>query len=85
VAVPEVPEVPEREHAAGEDHLDSGAPDGLWEHVRRLPSKQRTALGLRFIADSGYDEIAAVMGTSQEAARRSVHEALKRLRSEIER
>jgi RNA polymerase sigma factor (sigma-70 family) len=56
----------------------------LWDLVRELPPKQRTALALRYVADSGYDEIAAVMGTSQDAARRNVHEALKRLRTEYD-
>jgi RNA polymerase sigma factor (sigma-70 family) len=59
--------------------------DDLWSRVRELPSKQRTALALRYVADAGYDEISAVMGTSEDAARRNVHEALKRLRTEYER
>jgi RNA polymerase sigma factor (sigma-70 family) len=54
----------------------------LWARVAQLPEKQRTALALRFIADSPYAEIATVMDTSEEAARRNVHEALKRLRKE---
>jgi RNA polymerase sigma factor (sigma-70 family) len=87
-AVP-VPEIPERTPAdplAADDptaNLD-GDPD-LWSHVRSLPPKQRSALGLRYIADASYAEIANVMGTSEEAARRSVHEGLKRLRMEYER
>ena len=59
--------------------------DDLWERVRALPTKQRTALALRYLADAGYPEIAGVMGTSEDAARRSVHEALKRLRTEYHR
>jgi len=58
--------------------------EGLWSLVRELPTKQRTALALRYVADAGYDEISAVMGTSEDAARRNVHEALKRLRTEYE-
>jgi RNA polymerase sigma factor (sigma-70 family) len=57
----------------------------LWARVRELPNKQRTALALRFVADAPYGEISAVMGTSEEAARRNVHEALKRLRLEYQR
>ena len=57
----------------------------LWARVRELPPKQRTAVALRYLADAGYDEISAVMGTSEEAARRNVHEALKRLRTEYRR
>jgi DNA-directed RNA polymerase specialized sigma24 family protein len=77
-AVP-VADVPER------GVLPEPLPDeGLWGEVRRLPPKQRTALALRYVADAGYEEISAVMGTSEEAARRNVHEALKRLRTEYE-
>jgi len=60
----------------------SGLDDALWSRVRELPPKQRTALALRYVADAGYDEISHVMGTSEDAARRNVHEALKRLRTE---
>jgi RNA polymerase sigma factor (sigma-70 family) len=56
--------------------------DEIWGLVRALPNKQRTAVALRFVADAGYSEISAVMGTSEEAARRNVHEGLKRLRTE---
>jgi DNA-directed RNA polymerase specialized sigma24 family protein len=62
--------------------------DGLpevWGLVRELPPKQRTAVALRFLADSPYAEIGAVMRTSEEAARRNVHEGLKRLRAEYAR
>ncbi len=75
-AVP-VADVPER------GTLTAPLPDEeLWDQVRQLPPKQRTALALRYVADAGYDEISAVMKTSEEAARRNVHEALKRLRTE---
>jgi RNA polymerase sigma factor (sigma-70 family) len=57
----------------------------LWELVRQLPNKQRAAIALRFVADAAYAEISAVMGTSEEAARRNVHEGLKRLRLEYVR
>jgi RNA polymerase sigma factor (sigma-70 family) len=63
-----------------------GAPDDeprdeqLWERVRGLPPKQRLAVAHRFVLDLSYREIGAAMGTSEEAARRNVHEGLKRLR-----
>ena len=60
------------------------ADDGLWDSVRALPAKQRTALALRYVVDAPYTEISAVMETSEEAARRNVHEALKRLRLEYQ-
>lgn len=58
------------------------ADDALWSHVRELPPKQRTALALRYVADVAYEQIAEAMGTSEDAARRNVHEGLKRLRLE---
>jgi RNA polymerase sigma factor (sigma-70 family) len=58
--------------------------NGLWESVRALPAKQRTALALRYVVDAPYDEISLVMDTSEEAARRNVHEAIKRLRLEYQ-
>lgn len=57
--------------------------DDLWALVRALPRKQRQAVALRTILDLPYDEIAGIMRTSVEAARRNVHEALKRLREEV--
>jgi RNA polymerase sigma factor (sigma-70 family) len=78
VPVPDVPEVPE--------HPDPGrslvGSDDVWDQVRALAPKQRTAIALRYVADAPYAEIASVMDTSEEAARRNVHEALKRLRKE---
>jgi RNA polymerase sigma factor (sigma-70 family) len=57
--------------------------DGVWSQVAALPTKQRAAVALRYIADASYPEIAAAMDTSEDAARRNVHEALKRLRREV--
>jgi RNA polymerase sigma factor (sigma-70 family) len=62
-------------------------PDGqpeVWAQVRDLPPKQRTAVALRFVIDAAYSDIAAMMKISEEAARRNVHEGLKRLRMELE-
>ena len=58
------------------------ADDGLWARIRELPAKQRTAVTLRYLTDSAYAEISGLMGISEDAARRNVHEALKRLRLE---
>jgi RNA polymerase sigma factor (sigma-70 family) len=78
VAVP-VGDAPEPSTAAP---APDPADDDLWARVRELPPKQRTAVALRYVADAGYEEISFVMGTSEDAARRNVHEALKRLRTE---
>jgi RNA polymerase sigma factor (sigma-70 family) len=55
----------------------------LWARVAELPERQREAVGLRFAADLKYREIARTMATSEEAARRSVHEGLKKLRGTV--
>ncbi len=57
--------------------------EGLWDQVRHLPLKQRKAVILRFGGDRSYPEIAATMSTTQDSARQSVHEGLKKLRREL--
>ena len=61
------------------------ADEELWAAVRQLPAKQRTAVALRYALDADYALIARTMSTSEDAARRNVHEGLKRLRTEYER
>jgi RNA polymerase sigma factor (sigma-70 family) len=58
---------------------------GLWEAVRELPPKQRTAVVLRYVNRLPYREIAAIVESSEEAARQSVRAGLKRLRKEWRR
>jgi RNA polymerase sigma factor (sigma-70 family) len=55
----------------------------LWRAVRKLPPRQRSAVVLRFHADLAHREIAAAIGCSEEAARRSLHEGLQKLRAEV--
>lgn len=57
--------------------------DGIWELVGALPPKQRAAVALRYACDLPHAEIAAALGCSPEAARRSLHEGMKRLRKEL--
>jgi RNA polymerase sigma factor (sigma-70 family) len=57
--------------------------DGLWEAVAVLPPKQRAAVALRYGSDLPHAEIAAALGCSPEAARRNLHEGIKRLRKEL--
>ncbi len=67
------------------DIADGGRVDrepALWSAVRRLPAKQRDAVLHRFVNDLPYADIARIMGTTAAAARRSVHEGVKRLKSE---
>ncbi len=55
----------------------------LWGAVRELPPRQRSAVVLRFLADLAHREIAAAIGCSEDAARRSLHEGLQKLRAEV--
>jgi RNA polymerase sigma factor (sigma-70 family) len=64
------------------------APDDepeLWERLRTLPDKQRTAVFCRTVLGMPYDEVALLLESSEDAARRNVHEGLKRLREELTR
>lgn len=63
----------------GEQLVNGGEPE-LWKAVGGLPPKQRAAVLLRFAGDLAYAEIGEATGTSEEAARRNVHEAVKKLR-----
>jgi RNA polymerase sigma factor (sigma-70 family) len=74
--LPEVP-VPASEPIDGEPRL--------WARVRALPEKQRMAVFLRSVADLDYAEVATALDCSRDAARRNVHEGLRRLREELSR
>lgn len=78
IPVAELPEVADRPIAAEPASHDSA----LWARVRALPAKQRTAVALRFACDLTHAEIARIMETSEPAARRNVHEAIKQLRED---
>ena len=53
---------------------------GIWAEVAELPDKQRVALLLRFRLDLPHREIGEVLGCSEAAARRNVHEGVAKLR-----
>jgi DNA-directed RNA polymerase specialized sigma24 family protein len=62
------------------------APDGqpeLWAAVAGLPPKQRAAVFLRYALDLSHRDVAHVVGCSEDAARRSVHEGLRKLRAVV--
>ena len=72
--------------AVGDGLIATRAPelDGeVWAHVAALPNKQRAAIALRFIADLRYREIGQALDSSEAAARRSVHDALRNLRGAV--
>lgn len=70
-----------RERAAEQRRPSDGEP-ALWAAVRGLPPKQRTAVFCRSVLGMPYAELAALLESSEEAARRNVHEGLQRLRKE---
>lgn len=55
----------------------------LWDAVHELPACQRAAILLRYVADLPHRDIAGAIGCSEEAARRSLHEGLRKLRKVI--
>ena len=66
--------------------VENGGPEPdeeLWAAVGALPPKQRAAVALRYGSDLPHSEIGAALGCSPEAARRNLHEGLKRLRKEL--
>jgi RNA polymerase sigma factor (sigma-70 family) len=54
----------------------------LWAAVRRLPPKQRTAVFCRTVLGMPYPELATLLESTQDAARRNVFEGLKTLRED---
>jgi RNA polymerase sigma factor (sigma-70 family) len=55
----------------------------LWLAVESLPERQRSAVVLRFVGDLPHRDIAAAIGCSEEAARRSLYEGLSKLRKVV--
>jgi RNA polymerase sigma factor (sigma-70 family) len=69
----------------GSSHPDAAPSEDpeLWDQVRELPAKQRAAVVLRYVNDFSHREVATVLDCSEEAARRSLHEGLSKLRKEM--
>ena len=69
--------------AVPEEATGAPATDGepaLWKLIDGLPHKQRAAVRARFVEDLAYGDIGRRLGCSEDAARRSVHEGIKKLR-----
>lgn len=79
-----VAEIADVADGAGRSSSLTPAPDEtLWHAVHGLPNRQRSAVVLRFLGDLPHRDIAAAIGCSEEAARRSLHEGLTTLRKEL--
>jgi RNA polymerase sigma factor (sigma-70 family) len=73
------------EHPPEQAVTDAAPEDGepeLWAAVRALPPKQRTAVFGRTVLGMPYAELAELLDSTEEAARRNVFEGLKALREE---
>jgi len=57
--------------------------EGLDEAFASLPEAQQEAIRLRIVDELPYDEVAATLGTSAEAARVRVHRGLRSLRNRL--
>jgi RNA polymerase sigma factor (sigma-70 family) len=75
IPVQELPDIPVEDPPPADDET--------WARVRALPAKQRAAVALRYAGDLTHAEVAVALGCSEEAARRSAHEGLKKLRNEM--
>jgi RNA polymerase sigma factor (sigma-70 family) len=62
---------------------EAGRDEALWGAVEDLPARQRSAVLLRYVADLPHRDIAAAIGCSEDAARRSLHEGLAKLRKVV--
>ena len=56
------------------------ADPALWAAVRALPPRQRAAVVLHYVGEMRYAEAAEAIGCTEEAARRSAFEGIRRLR-----
>jgi RNA polymerase sigma factor (sigma-70 family) len=59
----------------------NGEPE-LWAALRGLPTKQRTAVFCHSVLGMPYPELAELLESSEDAARRNVFEGLRKLREE---
>jgi RNA polymerase sigma factor (sigma-70 family) len=65
-------------------HIDEpNASDAVTELTRGLPPTERAAVILRYGLDLSYDEIAAALDSSPEAARQAASSGVRRLRREV--
>jgi RNA polymerase sigma-70 factor (ECF subfamily) len=76
--------LPLDESVAARDAPDGGDRElarAVVAFVRSLPARQRQSLVLRKFQGMDYDEIAAVLGCSAEAARANVYQGLRKVRA----
>ncbi|MBN1629555.1 MAG: sigma-70 family RNA polymerase sigma factor, partial [Thermoleophilia bacterium] len=57
---------------------------GLWQRVRGLPTKQRTAVALRYVGGLTMSEVAEVMHVSEGTVDQHLRRAIRTLREALE-
>ena len=57
--------------------------DAVWDAVRALPERQRTAVALRYVSDLDHAAVAQALGTTPAATRRLVSDGLAVLRGRL--
>jgi RNA polymerase sigma factor (sigma-70 family) len=67
----------------GAEASRAGRDEELWAALHGLPPRQRSAVVLRYVGDLPHRDIARALGCSEEAARRSLHEGLSKLRKAV--
>ena len=72
-----IDDLPERPSRLG---IPGSVDDDLWDAVGALPRKQRQAVAYHYLAGLPYDEVAALIGGTTEAARKAASDGIKRLR-----
>jgi RNA polymerase sigma factor (sigma-70 family) len=78
ITIPELPDRPGPPDIAWSD----GA--GLWDALRALPLKQRQTIAYHYLVGMPYREIAAIVGGSEDAARRAASDGIASLRTSID-
>ena len=73
-----LPVDPLPEHPA--PNPEDGRDGGLWAAMQALPFKQRVAVAYHYVAGMPYADVAALTGSSQDAARRAAADGIATLR-----
>ena len=76
ITLPELPDVPDTAVTSDARHGSSA----LWEALRELPLKQRQTVAYHYLVGMPYREIAAIVGGSEDAARRAAADGIATLR-----
>lgn len=79
VATGEMPERP------AQDDGREGSESGLWEALEGLPLKQRQTIAYHYIAGMPYVQVAAIVGGTEDAARRAAADGIAALRKTFPR